>query len=101
MKKFIREFKEFAMKGNVVDMAVGVVVGGAFSKIISSLVADIIMPAISLLTGKVNLTDLSFTLQTGEEPIVLPYGMFLQTVLDFFIIALSIFFVIKIINRFR
>ena len=101
MKKFIKEFKEFAVKGNVLDMAVGVVVGGAFSKIVSSLVSDIIMPAISLLTGKVSLKDLSFTLQTGGEPIVLSYGIFLQTVLDFFIIALSIFLFIKLINRFH
>ena len=84
MKKFIKEFKEFAVKGNVLDMAVGIVVGGAFSKIVSSLVSDIIMPAISLLTGKVSLKDLSFTLQTGGEPIVLSYGIFLQTVLRLF-----------------
>lgn len=102
MKKFFREFKEFAMKGNVMDMAIGVVVGGAFSKIVSSLVSDIIMPAISLLTGKISLSDLSFTLETGgDEPIVLTYGMFLQTVLDFLIIAFSIFLVIKIINKFH
>ncbi len=101
MKKFFREFKEFAMKGNVMDMAIGVVVGGAFSKIVSSLVSDMIMPAISLLTGKISLSDLSVTLETGGEPIVLAYGMFLQTVLDFLIIAFSIFLVIKLINKFH
>lgn len=101
MKKFFREFKEFAMKGNVLDMAIGVVVGGAFGKIVSSLVSDIIMPAISLLTGKISLADLSVTLETGDEPIVLAYGMFLQTVLDFLIIAFSIFLVIKLINKFH
>ena len=103
MKQFIKEFKEFAMKGNVIDMAVGVVVGGAFSKIVSSLVSDVIMPAISLLTGQISLSDLSFTLPTGgnSEPIVLAYGQFLQTVLDFFLISLSIFLAIKVINRFR
>ena len=89
------------MKGNVMDMAIGVVVGGAFSKIVSSLVSDIIMPAISLLTGQISLSDLSVTLETGGEPIVLAYGMFLQTILDFLIIAFSIFLVVKLMNKFR
>ena len=98
MKQFFKDFKEFAMRGNVVDMAVGVVIGTAFGKIVSSLVSDIIMPALSLITGRVSLQDLSFTLPTGEgmEPIVLKYGVFLQSVLDFLIIAFSIFVVIKL-----
>ena len=101
MKQFFKDFKEFAMRGNVVDMAVGVVIGTAFGKIVSSLVSDIIMPALSLITGRVSLQDLSFTLPTGEgmEPIVLKYGVFLQSVLDFLIIAFSIFVVIKLIGK--
>ena len=101
MKQFFKDFKEFAMRGNVVDMAVGVVVGTAFSKIVSSLVSDIIMPALSLITGRVSLQNLSFTLPTGEgmEPIVLKYGVFLQSVLDFLIIAFSIFLVIRLIGK--
>ena len=101
MKQFFKDFKEFATRGNVVDMAVGVVVGTAFSKIVSSLVSDIIMPALSLITGRVSLQNLSFTLPTGEgmEPIVLKYGVFLQSVLDFLIIAFSIFVVIKLIGK--
>ena len=101
MKQFFKDFKEFATRGNVVDMAVGVMVGTAFSKIVSSLVSDIIMPALSLITGRVSLQNLSFTLPTGEgmEPIVLKYGVFLQSVLDFLIIAFSIFVVIKLIGK--
>ena len=101
MKQFFKDFKEFATRVNVVDMAVGVVVGTAFSKIVSSLVSDIIMPALSLITGRVSLQNLSFTLPTGEgmEPIVLKYGVFLQSVLDFLIIAFSIFVVIKLIGK--
>lgn len=102
MKKFLQDFKAFAMKGNVVDMAVGVVIGGAFGKIVTSLVNDIITPAISLLTGCVNLADLSVDLPslTGE-PISLAYGMFAQNILDFLIISLSIFIVIKIAGKFH
>ena len=100
MKKFFEDFKAFALKGNVVDMAVGVVIGGAFGKIVTSLVNDIIMPALSLLTGKVNLAELSYVLKAaeGEEAaeIVLSYGLFLQNILDFLLIALSIFVVIKL-----
>ncbi len=103
MKQFWKDFKAFAMRGNVVDMAVGVVIGGAFGKIVSSLVGDLIMPALSLITGSVSLQDLSFTLPAaiGGEPIVLKYGSFLQTVLDFLLIALSIFVVIKIVGKLR
>lgn len=102
MKKMLKEFKEFAVRGNVMDMAVGVVVGGAFSKIVTSLVDSIIMPALSLITGKVNLSDLAFTMPvSGTAPIVLAYGSFLQTVLDFILIAFSVFLMIKFINRFH
>ncbi len=106
MKKFLNDFKAFALKGNVVDMAIGVVVGGAFSKIVTSLVNDIITPLIGLLTGNISLVDLKLILApavldavTGEvitPELVVTYGAFLQTVIDFLIIALSIFMVMKI-----
>lgn len=88
------EFKQFAMKGNVIDLAVGVIIGGAFGKIVSSLVADIITPLIALLTGVVgDFTDLAY----GK----IKYGSFLQSVIDFFIIAFSIFLFVKFLNRFK
>lgn len=98
---FIKEFKDFAMRGNVVDMAVGVVIGGAFGKIVSSLVADIIMPPIGLLIGGVNFTDLKLTLKDatdGAEAVTLNYGNFVQVFIDFLIIAFAIFLVVKLIN---
>lgn len=94
--KFIKEFKEFAVKGNVIDMAVGVIIGSAFGKIVTSLVNDIIMPAISLLLGKIDLSKLAVTIEKANaDPIVIGYGMFLQNVIDFFIIALCIFMFVK------
>lgn len=106
MKKFFDEFKEFIMRGNVVDMAVGVVVGGAFKGIIDSLVADIIMPCLSVLTGKVDISKLSVTVieaneAMGEKGLVIPYGNFLQQIINFLIIAFSIFCVVKMINTFH
>lgn len=105
MNKFISEFKEFISRGNVVDMAVGVVVGGAFKSIIDSLVEDIIMPALSLITGKVNIASLAVTipnpLDTSEVLISLSYGKFLQEVLNFLIIAFTIFVCIKAMNTVR
>jgi len=106
---FIKEFKEFAMRGNVVDMAVGVVIGGAFGKIVSSLVADVVMPLLSIMTGGVNFTNWKFVLKQavmeGEKVIspevTLNYGMFMQVIFDFVIIAFSIFLVVKGINSFR
>lgn len=99
--KFLKEFKAFAMKGNVVDMAVGVIIGGAFGKIVTSLVNDIVMPAISLLTGKVNISQLAYIVGTKDDgsAISLNYGMFLQNIIDFLIIAMSIFIVIKLISK--
>ena len=91
----LKEFKEFAMRGNIIDLAVGVIIGGAFQKIVTSLVNDLIMPAISIVTGKVDYTDLCFTV--GDVSI--KYGAFLTTVLDFLIIAFSIFIMIKYINK--
>ena len=99
--KFLKEFKAFAMKGNVVDMAVGVIIGGAFGKIVTSLVNDIVMPAISLLTGKINIADLAYVVgaKSDGSEIALKYGMFLQNIIDFLIIAFSIFVVIKLISK--
>lgn len=103
----LKEFKAFAMKGNVIDMAVGVVIGGAFGKIVSSLVADVIMPPIGLLIGGVNFTNLQLILKPEEiaadgstiAAVTLNYGNFLQQTFDFLIIAFSIFLFIKLINR--
>lgn len=106
MKKFFSDFKAFALKGNIIDMAVGVVVGGAFSKIVTSLVNDIISPLISLATGKVMLTDLKWVFHEAvldeAGAVVTPesalmYGNFIQTIIDFLIIAFSIFLVLRII----
>lgn len=102
MKKFFKEFKDFAMRGNVVDMAVGIIIGGAFGKIVSSLVADIIMPGVGLLIGGVNFSELVITLKPaadGVAAVTLNYGVFLQTILDFLIIAFCIFLMIRVINR--
>ena len=101
---FLSEFKEFAMKGNVVDLAVGVIIGGAFGKIVSSFVGDVVMPLLGLLVGGVNFTDLAITLKAAEGKIpavVLKYGAFLQTVFDFVIIALAIFIAIKAMNKLK
>ena len=97
------EFKEFAMKGSVVDLAVGVVVGAAFGKIVSSLVGDVIMPPLGLLIGGINFSDLAVTLGTDPKgaPVLLKYGSFLQTVVDFLIIAFVIFIAVKGINKLK
>ena len=100
----LQEFKKFAMKGNVVDLAVGVVIGGAFGKIVSSFVSDIIMPPIGLLTGGVDFSNLVFTLKkaSGSVPAVtMNYGLFINTVIDFLIIAFSIFLVIKQLEKIK
>lgn len=100
----LKEFKKFAMKGNVVDLAVGVVVGTAFGKIVSSFVTDIIMPPIGVLTGGVDFSTLAFTLRAASEKdpaITLNYGLFLNNVIDFLIISFSIFIVITQFQRFR
>ena len=98
-----QEFKEFAVKGNVVDMAVGVIIGGAFGKIVSSFVGDIVMPVLGTLIGGVNFSELAMQLGTNPagEPVLLKYGMFLQNVLDFVIIAFAIFMAIKGINKLK
>ena len=103
---FIQEFKAFAMKGNVIDMAVCVIIGGAFGKIVSSIVADVIMPPIGLLVGGVNFTDLKWVMKPAEmvdgkevAAVTLNYGNFLQATFDFLIIAFSIFLFIKLLTR--
>ena len=108
---FIKEFKEFAMKGNVMDMAVGVIIGGAFGKIVSSLVSDIIMPLIGVLTGGISFTDLFINLGEGEfktlaeaqeaGAAVFAYGQFIQNIIDFIIIAFCIFLMIKGMNKLK
>ncbi len=96
---FLSEFKKFALKGNVVDMAVGVIIGGAFGKIVTSLVNDVLMPPIGMLLGKVNFTDLAVNMGTAEEPVLWKYGAFIQQVLDFVIVAFCVFLLVKGINR--
>lgn len=101
---FIKEFRTFAVKGNVVDMAVGVIIGGAFGKIVSSLVSDVFMPLLGMLTGGINFKDLKFVLEPakGHIPAVtVNYGMFIQNVFDFIIIAFAIFMIIKMINKLK
>lgn len=102
--KLIEEFKTFALKGNVVDMAVGIIIGGAFGKIVASFVSDIIMPPIGLLVGGVNFTELSYVMKeaVGETPAVtLNYGNFIQVLIDFLIIAFAIFMMIKAMNSMK
>lgn len=106
-----KEFKEFIMRGNVLDLAVGVIIGGAFGKITSSLVSDVIMPPIGLLLGKVNFSDLFINLSGGEYSslaaaqeagaVTINYGIFLNTIIDFLLIALAVFLVVKAFNQMR
>ena len=101
---FIKEFREFAMRGHVVDMAVGVIIGSAFGKTVSSLVSDIFMPVLGILTGSIDFKDMKFVLAQaqGDVPAVtLNYGLFIQNVIDFIIIAFAIFMMIKVINKVR
>ncbi|MFA6194636.1 MAG: large-conductance mechanosensitive channel protein MscL [Patescibacteria group bacterium] len=107
MSKFLKEFKEFAVKGNVVDLAVAVIIGGAFGKIVSSLVADIVMPPLGVLMGGVNFSDIKIVLKEAvisgsmivKPTITLNIGNFLQNVLDFLIIALTVFVSVKVMSR--
>ncbi|MFA5024568.1 MAG: large-conductance mechanosensitive channel protein MscL [Patescibacteria group bacterium] len=110
MKNYIREFKEFAVKGNVVDLAVAVIIGGAFGKIVSSLVADVVMPLIGVIIGGVNFTNWKWILKgavldatgaTLKPAVTLNIGVFLQNIFDFIIIALAIFLMVKIIGRLK
>lgn len=100
----LKEFKEFAMKGNVIDMAIGIIIGGAFGKIVSSLVNDVIMPPIGMLLGKMDFSSLAVQLSDAGgdgKPVLLKYGQFINTVLDFMIVAFVIFLVIKQMNRLK
>lgn len=102
--KMLQEFKKFAIQGNVMDMTVGVVIGTSFGKIVSSLVTDVIMPPIGVLTGGIDFANLKLTLQeaTEEVPAVtLNYGLFINTIIDFILVAFAIFMVVKQMNRFR
>ena len=97
----LKEFKEFAMRGNVVDMAVGIIIGAAFGKIVSSLVKDVIMPPIGMVMGGMDFSSLAVALGEGEEAATINYGIFINTVLDFLIVAIAIFFLIKAINSLK
>ena len=105
----VKEFQEFAVKGNMVDMAVGIIIGGAFGKIVTSLVNDVIMPPLGMLLGQVDFKDLALTLKAatvdaaGAEvaAVKLNYGMFVQNVVDFLIVAIAVFMVVKAINTLR
>lgn len=105
MKKFFQEFKAFISKGNVFDMAVGLIIATAFNKIVSSLVNDILMPLITYATGAASLADLSIVLRrdavTGEATLTWAYGNFIQTIIDFLIIAFSVFLMVKVVNASR
>ena len=98
-KGFLSEFKTFALKGNVIDMAVGVMIGGAFGKIVTSIVNDLFMPLITLLTGRINFSSLGIKLGEGEDAAVFAYGNFLQTVVDFLLMALCVFLFVKLVNK--
>lgn len=102
--KFFREFKKFIARGNVIDMAVGIIIGSAFTKIVTSLVNDVITPVISLITGKVNVTDLKYVITEATESapeLALSYGNFIQAVIDFLIIAFVVFVMVNSINKFH
>ena len=100
----IKEFKEFAVRGNVVDMAVGIIIGAAFGKVVTSLVSDVLMPPIGLILGGVDFSNLMITMKEGVgdiPPVAINYGIFINTIIDFIIVAFSIFLVIRVINRFQ
>lgn len=102
--KIVNEFKEFAIKGNMTDMAVGIIIGGAFGKIVTSLVNDVIMPPIGIMTGSVDFADKAITLKKATdnvESVTLNYGIFINNLIDFLIVAMVIFIVIKQINKLR
>lgn len=101
---FIKEFREFAVKGNVVDMAVGIIIGAAFGKVVSSLVSDVFMPPLGWMIGGVDFSELAFVLPEiieGKGPVSILYGKFIQTILDFAIVAFAIFMMVKVINRLK
>lgn len=100
----LQEFKKFALRGNVIDLAVGVIVGGAFGKIVSSLVNDVIMPMLGVITGKINVAALEWVIApglNGDQGLSVKYGQFLQATIDFFLVAISVFIAVKAINVFK
>ena len=99
MMKLIKEFKEFVSRGNVVDMAVGVIIGGAFTAIVNSLVKDLLNPLLGLITGGVDFSTLSITVGKGENPAVFAYGAFISAIINFLLVALVLFLIIKAMNR--
>ena len=104
MKRYLEEFKAFAMRGNVMDLAIAVVIGGAFGKIVSSLVDDIIMPVVGVLTGGIDFSNLAWTLKESSGDAVavtLKYGMFINTIITFTIVAAAIFAVVKVMNKLK
>ncbi|SRX55823.1 large-conductance mechanosensitive channel protein MscL [Aequorivita sp. CIP111184] len=104
MGSFLQEFKNFAIKGNMIDMAVGIVIGTAFNNVISTIVKKIVMPPLSLLTDDVNLSNKKYILRAATdsaEEVAIGYGEFMEVLIDFFIVAFTIFLVIKVINRFK
>lgn len=98
-KNFVSEFKKFAMRGNVIDMAVGIIIGAAFGKIVDSLVKDVLMPPIGLLLGKVDFSDLKIFLTHGDNPVSINYGLFINALISFLIVAFAVFILIKAINK--
>lgn len=100
MKAFVKEFKEFIARGNVMDMAIGIIIGGGFTAIVNSLVNDIIMPLLSIITGGFDFTELAITLGSGEDAAKLCYGAFIGAVINFLLIALVIFSLMKAMNKF-
>jgi large conductance mechanosensitive channel len=104
MGSFFKEFRTFAMRGNMMDMAVGIILGAAFGKVVSSLVADIAMPPLGLLIGGVEFTDLQWVLktaETGAPAVTLTYGKFIQTLVDFLIVAFAVFVVVRTLNKLK
>jgi large conductance mechanosensitive channel len=97
----LKEFREFAVRGNVVDMAVGIIIGAAFGKIVTSLVADVVTPPLGLLIGGIDFSGLAFTLSPGPPPVVVSYGKFLQNTFDFVIVAFAVFLLIKGVNALK
>ncbi len=98
-KNFVTEFKKFAMRGNVIDMAVGIIIGAAFGKIVDSLVKDVLMPPIGLLLGRVDFSDLKLYLTHGDNPVSINYGLFINALISFLIVAFAVFILIKAINK--
>jgi len=103
MRKFIEDFKKFAVKGNMLDLAIGVIIGGAFGKIVTSLVNDIIMPVLSVIIGRINIADAGIHLMKNSdgEDIILKYGAFLNNIIDFLIISLSIFIFVRLLGKLK